>query len=215
MSRSASTPILTLMVVTPSAITSAASRAAASASMIPMLCAMLGAVADLAAEQLIDRHAVDLADGIVQGDVDGRLGVGIAAQDAVHACVQLLDLGDVLTGDGRQQDLLDRDRRHLRRLAIARAVIAAPGTDHLRLAPADDAVFELEAENRIAFADARGMADPVMRPADRQRDQKDLAAADFQAGHAHGGTTLRLARRRFGPVFRGPSIVKDAARVRD
>src|SRR5215831_1119724 len=38
-SRSASTPILTLMVVMPSAITSAASRAAASASMIPMLCA--------------------------------------------------------------------------------------------------------------------------------------------------------------------------------
>jgi hypothetical protein len=40
------------------------------------------------------------------------------------------------------------------------------------------------------------MADPVVRPADRQGHQKDLAAADFQAGHAHGGTTLRLARLR-------------------
>ena len=55
----------------------------------------LGAVANLAAEELIDRHAVDLADGIVQRDVDRRLGIGIAAQGPVHARVQLLDLGDV------------------------------------------------------------------------------------------------------------------------
>ena len=60
----------------------------------------------------------------------------------------------------------------------------------------DDAVFELEPEHRVALADAGGVADPVVRPADRERDQKDLAAADFQAGHGHGGTTLRLARLR-------------------
>jgi hypothetical protein len=27
----------------------------------------------------------------------------------------------------------------------------------------------------------------MVRPADRQSDEKDLAAADFQAGHAHDG----------------------------
>ena len=154
------------------------------------------AVADLAAEQLIDRDAVDFADSVVEGDVDGRFRIGIAAQDAVHAGMQLRDLGDVVAGDGREQDLRDCGRRQFRGFSIAGAVIAAPGTDHLGLAPPDDAVFEREAENHVAFADARGMADPVMRPADRQGHQKDLAAADFQAGHAHGGTTLRLARLR-------------------
>jgi hypothetical protein len=74
-------------------------------------------------------------------------------------------------------------------------MIAAPGSDHLRLPPPDDAVFKLKAENGIAFADACGMADPVMRPADRQRDQKHLAAADFQAGHAHGGSLLPLGQK--------------------
>ena len=113
-----------------------------------------GAVAHLAAEQLIDRHAVDLADRVVQRHVDRRLGVGIAAQHAVHAQMQLLDLGDVLPGDGRKQHLLDRHRGHLRRLAVARAVVAAPGADHLRFAPADDAVLELEPQDRVAFADA-------------------------------------------------------------
>ena len=69
-------------------------------------------------------------------------------------------------------------------------MVAAPGADHLRLAPADDAALEFEAENGVAFADARGVADPVMRPADRQRHEEDLAATDFQAGHAHDGKAL-------------------------
>jgi hypothetical protein len=81
----------------------------------------------------------------VQRDVEGGLGVGIAAQHAVHARVELRELGDVLADNGGQQDLGDRGRRHLRRLAVARAVIAAPGGDDLRLAPPDYAAFELEA----------------------------------------------------------------------
>src|SRR5262245_20005745 len=40
--------------------------------------------------------------------------------------------------------------------------------------------------DHVAFAEARGVADPVMRPADGQCDEKHLAAADLQAGHAHG-----------------------------
>src|SRR5262249_12042152 len=56
-----------------------------------------------------------------------------------------------------------RGRRHARRLAVARAVIAAPGADHLRLAPADNAAFKFEAKHHVAFAEARGVADPVMR----------------------------------------------------
>ena len=149
-----------------------------------------GAVADLAAEELIDRDAVDFADCVVERDVDGRLRVRVAAQDTVHARVQLPDLGDVMAGDGGKQDLGDRGRRHLRRFAVAGAMVAAPGPDHLRLAPPHDAAFEFEAENHVAFADARGMTDPVMRPADWQRHQEDLAAADFQAGHAHGSKAL-------------------------
>lgn len=48
----------------------------------------------------------------------------------------------------------------------------------MRLAPAHDAVFKLKAKNDIAFAEARGMPHPVMRPADGQGDEKDLAATD-------------------------------------
>jgi hypothetical protein len=58
-------------------------------------------------------------------------------------------------------------------------MIAAPCTDSLRFAPTHDAAFELEAKNGVAFAEARRMAYPVMRPADGQRDEKDLAATDF------------------------------------
>jgi hypothetical protein len=53
-------------------------------------------LANLAAEELIDRNTIDLPDGIVQGDVDRSLRVGIAAQHTVHARVHLLDLGDVM-----------------------------------------------------------------------------------------------------------------------
>src|SRR5439155_18885973 len=74
----------------------------------------------------------------------------------------------------------------LRRLSIARAMVAAPCADHLRFAPTHNAAFELQAKNCIAFAEARRMAHPVVRPADGQGDEKDLAATDFQAGHAHG-----------------------------
>jgi muconate cycloisomerase len=44
------------------------------------------------------------------------------------------------------------------------------------------AAFEVQAENCIAFAEARRVAYPVVRPADGQGDEKDLAATDFQAG---------------------------------
>ena len=37
----------------------------------------------------------------------------------------------------------------------------------------------------MAFAEARRMADPVMRPTDGQGDEKDLSPTDLQAGHAH------------------------------
>jgi hypothetical protein len=90
-----------------------------------------------------------------------------------------------MTVQRKAEDLADCGRRHPRRLAVARAVIAAPGGDHLRLAPSDDAAFELEAQDDIALADAGGQADPMVRPADRQGDEEDFAAADFQAGHAH------------------------------
>jgi hypothetical protein len=96
--------------------------------------------------------------------------------------VQLLDLGDVRAGDGGKQDLFDCGRCHLRRLSIARAMVAAPCADHLRFAPTHNAAFELQAENCIAFAEACRVAYPVVRPADGQGDEKDLAATDFQAG---------------------------------
>jgi hypothetical protein len=48
---------------------------------------------------------------LVQRDVDRGLRVGVAARHAVHAGVQLLDLGDIRTGDGGKQDLLDCGRR--------------------------------------------------------------------------------------------------------
>jgi hypothetical protein len=161
-----------------------------------------GALAYLAAEQLIDRHAVDLADGIVQGDVDRGLGVGIAAQHAVHAHMQLLDLGDVLPGDGGQQNVLERGRGHGRGLAVARAVIAAPGADDLRLAPADDAALEREPQHDIAFAEPCRMADPMVRAADGQGHQEDLAAADLQARHGHWRRNpARRAMTSAAPLF--------------
>jgi hypothetical protein len=39
--------------------------------------------------------------------------------------------------------------------------------------------FKLQAKNGIAFAKARRMAYPVVRPADGRGDEKDLAATDF------------------------------------
>ena len=143
------------------------------------------ALANLAAQELIDRHTVDLADRIVQGDVDRSLRIGVATQRAVHPGVQLLDLGDVRADDGGKQDLLDCGRCHLRRLSVPRAMVAAPRADHLCFAPTHDAAFELQAKNGIAFAKACRMADPVMRPADGQSDKKNLPTTDFQAGHAH------------------------------
>ncbi len=163
------------------------------------------AVANLAAQKLIDRYAVDLADGIMEGDVDGSLRVGITPQDPVHVRVQSLDRGDVLTDDGGEQDVRDRGRRHLGGFSVARAMVAAPGADHLRLAPPDNAAFELKAENHIAFAEACAMADPVMGPTDGQGDEKDLAAADFQAGHVHERSDPTMPRRQWGPgVGRAP-----------
>src|SRR6516164_3255553 len=65
-------------------------------------------------------------------------------------------------------------------------MVTAPCADHLRFAPTHDSAFEIQAENCIAFAEARRMAYPVVRPADGQGNEKDLAATDLQAGHAHG-----------------------------
>ena len=61
-------------------------------------------------------------------------------------------------------------------------MVTAPCADHLRFAPTHDSAFEIQAENCIAFADARRMTYPVVWPADGQGDEKDLAATDFQAG---------------------------------
>ena len=52
-----------------------------------------------------------------------------------------------------------------------------------------------ETEHGVAFAQTRSVADPVMRTADRQRHEKDLAATDFQAGHAHDGSNFLLGAR--------------------
>jgi hypothetical protein len=40
------------------------------------------------------------------------------------------------------------------------------------------ALVAFQAKDYVTFADARGMADAVMRPADGQGDEKDLTAAD-------------------------------------
>jgi hypothetical protein len=83
------------------------------------------------------------------------------------------------------QNFPERGRGHPWGLAVARAMIAAPRADHLRLTPADDAAFKIEAQHDIAFADARAMAYPMMRASNGQRDQEDFAAPDFQTGHRH------------------------------
>ena len=108
---SGSPPTLILMVRIPSATTLAASASASSIAISPSEWVIGYLFARATAQQSMHRHAQRAAGQVVGGEFDGRLGIRIALDHAVHPRVQFDEVAGFESGHGRGEIALDDQRR--------------------------------------------------------------------------------------------------------
>ena len=102
-SRFGSRPVLHLIVLIPSCAATIASSTAGCSLHDAQAVADRDAVAQLAAQELVDGDASRLARDVVQRHVDGRLGVRVPLDDTVHQPMAGADLARVLALQDREQ----------------------------------------------------------------------------------------------------------------
>ncbi len=124
----------------------------------------------------MDRPAGGAADQIVQRDLDGRLGAGIAVEPRLH---RRRGAGEIVGG------ALEQAGRHqLHRGHHAGDGFAGHGRRRRRLAPTDDTVVGLDADEDI-IGPRDGLAGHLHRLLHRQTDRDGLDRFDLHANLAH------------------------------
>jgi hypothetical protein len=128
---------------------------------------------EASAEEVVDGVADDLPLQVPERHLDGGLRVAVAADALVHRPDRGLDVEGVDPLErGRQQ--LAHDLDHGRRCLAAVAVeVAAPVGQRSRLAPADEAVIAVDADDHPA-AELAPKPPPKPLTAHRQRDRDGL-----------------------------------------
>jgi hypothetical protein len=155
--------------------------------------------ADFSTQQLVDRQAETFSDRVQDRHFQRGFRIGLAAHGAVHGRVHSLEAAHVHVLQARHQAVIDHRDGGARRLAVAGAVVAAPGLDRLRLAEADAAVAEPCLHDQVAASDGRREPDPEMRAADRQRDDESLDGG--QRERSHQPTSIKVSLTLMPPVI--------------
>jgi hypothetical protein len=131
-----------------------------------------------AAQQLMDRNVVYLADRVVERDVQCRLGLRVSLDGFIHFAVESRNVADILADQGRRQKRIDDQLGCLRCFAVARLVFAAPILQDLSRAEPNDATCDVNLDNDVIAPDWRSVPGPSMGPPDGQYNSNDLYGLD-------------------------------------